>query len=291
MTPAQRRDTDAFLDHRERLVRVAYRMLGSVSDAEDVVQDAWLRWQRADRSEVADPLAFLVRTTSRLALDRLRQLTARREEYHGEWLPEPFATNAPETEAIARDDLSMAMMRVLELLSPLERVVFVLREAFDYSHAEIGVIVGRTEPTVRQLAHRARLHVDESRPRYRTDPRTQRDLTERFLVATQTGDLEALLKLLAPDVTLVADGGGKVRAPLLPVVGADAVGRFLLAVGAREAGRIAASAAVVNDGPAIVVSSAAGVQAVIALDVTEGRIGRIYLVGNPDKLRAMSRLG
>lgn len=289
VTATEASGLDAFVAHRERLVRVAYRMLGSVSDAEDVVQDAWLRWQRADRSEVADPLAFLVRTTSRLALDRLRRVASQREEYHGEWLPEPMATSAPEDEALAREDLSMAMLRVLESLSPIERVVFVLREAFEYSYADIGEIVGRAEPTVRQLARRARVHVEQSKPRYTADPQTRREVTERFLAATQTGDLEALLGLLAPDVTLVADGGGKVRAPLLPVVGAEAVSRFLLAVGAREGGRIRAAITHVNDGPGIVVSSNAGVEAVIALDVDGGRVAQIYLVGNPDKLHAMSR--
>lgn len=278
-----------FTEHRERLFRVAYRMLGSVSDAEDVLQEAWLRWSRVDRTEIRDPLSLLVRTTARLALDRMRRIKARREAYIGVWLPEPLPT-APEEAAIASEAVSMAMLRVLETLSPLERAVFVLREAFDLPYDEIGEILDRKPPAVRQLARRARQHVDQRRSRFETDRPTHQKVTEQFLAATRTGDLPALMAVLAPGVTLIADGGGKVRAPLLPVVGADKVARFLLAVAAREQSSASVVTASLNGGLAVIVTSATGPGAVLELDVVEDRVQTIYLIGNPDKLAPMSRI-
>ena len=210
-------ETDVFEEHRPVLMGVAYRMLGRVADAEDVVQEAWLRWSGADRSEVREPRAYLVRVTTRLAIDRLRQVKARGETYVGPWLPEPYVTDfgdtVPDTaeQAVLADSVSLAVLVVLESLSPLERAVFVLREAFGYPYADIAAMLDRGEPAVRQLAGRARRHVEERRPRYEVDPAERRDLTERFLAAAGGGDLEGLMSLLAPDVRLVGDSGGKVQ--------------------------------------------------------------------------------
>lgn len=212
--------TDVFEEHRPVLQGVAYRMLGRLADAEDVVQEAWLRWSGADRSGVRDPRGYLVRVTTRLAVDRLRQIKARGETYVGPWLPEPYVTDfgdtVPDTaeRAVLADSVSFAVLVVLESLSPLERAVFVLREAFGYPYAEIAAMLERGEAAVRQLAGRARSHVDERRPRYDVDPVQRRDLTERFLAAAADGDLEGLMAILAPDVRLVGDSGGKSRAPL-----------------------------------------------------------------------------
>src|SRR5215218_7624451 len=197
-----------FGEHRNLLIAVAYRILGRVTDAEDVVQDAWLRWVNARPSEVANPSAFLVRVTTRLAIDRLRRAKARRESYVGPWLPEPLITDRDLAEDVElAESISMAMLIVLETLSPLERAVFVLREAFGMPYSEISEILGRSEPAVRQLARRARDHVRERSPRFDADQATRRQVTERFLEAAVGGDLDALMEILAPGVTLVGDGG------------------------------------------------------------------------------------
>jgi RNA polymerase sigma-70 factor (ECF subfamily) len=191
----------AFEAQRDLLTGVAYRIVGQVADAEDVVQEAWLRWQRVDWSGVREPRAFLVRVVTRLAIDRLRRRQARREEYPGEWLPEPVATDLdPAAEAVRAETLEMAMLVVLETLSPLERAVFVLREAFGFTHAEIADALGRTEPAVRQLASRAHRHVRERRPRFEPDPIRRHAVMQGFLSATLNGDVEGLLRVLAPGV-------------------------------------------------------------------------------------------
>src|SRR5215204_5926540 len=220
-----------FDEHRGLLISVAYRVLGSVTDAEDAVQEAWLRWSGVDHSGVDNPRAFLVRVTTRLAIDRLRRAKARRESYVGPWLPEPILTRQdPAEDAAMAESVSMAMLVVLETLSPLERAVFVLREAFGMPHAEIAEVLGRKEEAVRQLARRARAHVRERRSRFDADQTEQRRVTERFLEAATGGDLEALMAVLSPGVELVADGGGKAPAPLRPLHGSEEVGRFLLAI-------------------------------------------------------------
>ena len=224
-----------FDEHRDLLMSVAYRVLGSVTDAEDAVQEAWLRWSGVDPLEVTDPPAFLVRVTTRLAIDRLRRAKARRESYVGPWLPEPILTGRDVAEDVAlAESVSMAMLVVLETLSPLERAVFVLREAFGMSYAEIADVLGRKEEVVRQLGRRARDHVQERKSRFEADQSAQRRVTERFLEATSSGDLDALMRVLAPEVTLVADGGGRALAPRRPVRGAEKAARFLLAVATEE---------------------------------------------------------
>jgi RNA polymerase sigma-70 factor (ECF subfamily) len=245
-----------FEGYRDLLVGVAYRILGRVADAEDVVQEAWLRWTNVDFSEVADPRAFLVRVTSRLAIDRLRRLKTRRESYVGPWLPEPVLTGRDVAEDVAlAESVSMAMLVVLETLSPLEREVFVLREAFGMPYAEIAEILGRSEAAARQLGRRARDHVRERSVRFETDQETRQRVTERFLEAALGGDVEALMEVLAPGVTLVADGGGRARAPRRPVHGADNVSRFMVAIATRPEQDLRTHLARVNGGPGIVVTS------------------------------------
>ncbi len=300
-TDAANAPARAFAAHRQFLIAIAYRILGQLTDAEDVVQEAWLRWSGVRTAEVADSRAYLVTITTRLALDRLRRLRARRETYVGDWLPEPLLTAPDAAEDVERaESIALALLVVLETLSPLERAVFVLREAFGFPHAEIAAILGRDEAAVRQLARRARVHVDERRPRFDTDRAAHRRLTERFLAACVSGEVSALLAVLAPDVALIADGGGKALAPRRPIRGADRVARFLTtsATPARTARFLASlgvatpsalsdlrvALAPVNGDVGIVASIGATTVTVIALDVADGAIRTIYLLANPDKL-------
>jgi RNA polymerase sigma-70 factor (ECF subfamily) len=286
--------TEVFEEHRPVLMGVAYRMLGRVADAEDVVQDAWLRWAQADRDEVREPRAYLVRVATRLAIDRLRQAQVRREAYVGPWLPEPLVTDfgptAPDTAeaAVLAESVSLAVLVVLESLSPLERAVFVLREAFGFPFAEIATTLERSESAVRQLAGRARKHVDERRPRFDVDPVEQRDLTERFLAAATGGDLEGLMTILAPDARLVGDSGGKSKAPLRVIESADKVGRFLL--GAAKGGGAGFTFRIVelNGGPAVLALVDGKPDSVFQVDVADGHVQCVYIVRNPDKLTSLA---
>ncbi|UQT61846.1 RNA polymerase sigma factor SigJ [Streptomyces durmitorensis] len=276
---------------------VAYRMLGRVVDAEDVVQDAWLRWSAADQAQVREPRAYLVRVTTRLAIDRLRHVQARREHYVGPWLPEPLVTDygptVPDTaeQAVLADSVSIAVLVVLESLSPLERAVFVLREAFGFPFSEIALTLDRGEPAVRQLAARARKHVDEGRPRYEVDPDERRNLTERFLAAAADGDLEGLMSLLAPDVRLVGDSGGKAKAPLRVIETADKVGRFLDGVarsGLREGAELEVRFLELNGADSVLLLVDGKPDSVFQLDVVDGQIASVYIIRNPDKLVGFS---
>ena len=287
-----------FHEHRGVLVSVAYRILGSVTDAEDAVQEAYLRWSGVDHSEIKDPRAFLVRVTTRLAIDRLRRARTRRESYVGPWLPEPILTRQdPSEEVEMAESVSMAMLVVLETLSPLERAVFVLREAFGMPYAEIAEVLGRREEAVRQLARRAREHVRERRTRFDADRDEQRRVTERFLEATSTGDFGALMAVLSPGVELVADSGGKALAPRRPVRGAQKVARFLLAVaterntarflqsiGSQPSGEVRVHLAPVNGDPGVVITAGNEPISALVLDVSDGLVQTIRLVANPDKL-------
>ena len=285
--------SDVFGEYRNLLFSVAYRILGSAADAEDALQDAWVRWSSADRSEVADPKAFLVRIVSNLALDRLRSAQVRRETYLGPWLPEPILTDAAEDVETA-ESVSMALLVVLESLSPLERAVFVLKEAFGFSYAEIATAVDRSEDTVRQAAHRARGHVQARRPRFHADGARRREVTDRFFAAATGGDINTLMELLAPDVTLWTDGGGKVRQAMRPVTGAERVAAWFAGISARPyQGIMPADMAVemveLNGGPGIVFTGAGRVIATLALDIDEdGRVVTIHNVANPDKLQAVA---
>ena len=277
---------DPFARHRSLLFTVAYEMLGSASDAEDVVQETWLRWSGVDQAEVRDPRAYLVRIVTRQALNRLRSLARRREDYVGEWLPEPLATT-PDVAADVElaESLSMAMLTVLETLGPAERAVFVLHEVFETPYEEIAEAVGKSPAAVRQIAHRARDHVAARRPRMPASPQEQQEAVERFLAAVRHGDLQGLLDILAPDVVIVADGGGLVAAARTPIRGAERAAAFL--VNAARSFDFEAKAAWLNGSPAVRIEIGGAVDTAVSLSVENGRITRIYAVRNPHKLTGL----
>ncbi len=289
---------EEFAAHRRLLFSVAYDVLGSVADAEDVVQETWLRWSRVDVGEVRDPRAYLVQVTTRQALNRLRADRARRETYVGPWLPEPLVAEddpaAEVVDAAARaESVSLAVLVVLETLSPLERAVFVLREVFGMSHEEVARSVERSPAAVRQIAHRAREHVQARRPRFDSDAAEQRRVTAEFLRACTAGDLDALLGMLAPDVVLTSDGGGRTHAALRPIRGADKVARFLVAVTADASGGGVPRFARVNGEIGVVGEQDGTTTWVGLLGVVDGRISQVFAVLNPDKLAhlATARVG
>jgi RNA polymerase sigma-70 factor (ECF subfamily) len=288
--------TQVFEEHRNLLFAVAYRMLGTVADAEDVVQDAWLRWSASDRAEVVEPKAYLVRIASNLALDRLRSAQVRRESYVGPWLPEPLLTSPDVAQdAEMADSVSMAMLVVLETLTPLERAVFVLHEVFGFAFGEIAQTLDRSEASVRQLGHRARAHVQARRPRFETGPAERRAATDRFFAAALGGDLNQLMEVLAPEVTLWTDGGGKVRAALRTISGADKVARWLVAVTDQtyagvEPHDMRLRHADINGHPGLVIDGPAGPITAMTADIDDlGRVLAIHLVANPDKLRPLAQ--
>ena len=274
---------DAFALHRSLLFTVAYEMLGSASDAEDVVQETWLRWADVDRTVVRDPRAYLVRIVTRQALNRLRTLARRREDYVGEWLPEPLLTS-PDVGADVElaESLSIAMLTVLETLGPVERAVFVLREVFETPYDEIAEAVGKSAAAVRQIAHRARDHVAARRPRVPVSTTEQQEAVERFLAAIRDGDMQGLLDVLAPDVVLVADGGGLVAAARRPIEGAERVVAFL--TGAARSADFEVKAVWLNGSPAFRIDIGGEVDTAVGLTVENGRVTRIYAIRNPHKL-------
>ncbi|WP_406235297.1 RNA polymerase sigma-70 factor [Nocardia sp. NBC_01009] len=273
--------TEAFVTHRNLLFTVAYEMLGSAADAEDVLQETWMKWADVDLDAVREQRAYLVRIATRQALSRLRTLGRRKESYVGPWLPEPLLTAPDVAEDVElADSVSMAMLLVLETLAPTERAVFVLREVFDLEYDEIAEAVDKTPAAVRQIAHRARAHVAARRPRGVVSAAETRDALEAFRRAIETGDLQSLLDLLAPDVVLLGDGGGVVQAALSPVVGAGSVAAVL--------GRIAAAASLqpaqVNGNPALILRLNGEIDTVVAVRIDEGLITGLYAVRNPAKL-------
>jgi len=281
------RSEDPFLAHRGLLFTISYQMLGSATDAEDVVQDTWLRWDaigEEKRAAVRDPRSFLVRMVTRKALDRLRSNARRREEYIGEWLPEPLLTAPDVAEDVElAESVSIAMLTVLETLTPAERAVFVLREVFDTPYDEIAAAIGKSAAAVRQIGHRAREHVAARRPRMEVSHDEQQQVVKRFLDAVTQGDLQGLLDVLAPDVVLVADGGGVVQAVRNPVTGAKKVANLL-----RPFTRLAPQAQMVptllNGAVGALIVDADGSDTAISFVVEQGRISRIYAVRNPAKL-------
>ncbi|GAA3587382.1 RNA polymerase sigma-70 factor [Nonomuraea rosea] len=277
--------TEAFVAHRSLLFTVAYEMLGSAADAEDVLQETWLRWMKVDLEQVRDQRAFLVRITTRRSLDRLRTMNRRKEDYVGSWLPEPLLTAPDVAEDVElAESVSMALMIVLETLSPTERAVFVLREAFGFSHDEIAAAVGKSPAAVRQIAHRAREHVDARRPRQEVAPNQVRAVLASFQRAYETRDLQGLLDVLAPQVVLISDGGGVKQASPRPITGAEKVARFIVG-GLGKAGVVLTSEhTVVNGNPALVLRVNGEIDGVIAVDVEDARIAGLYYVRNPEKL-------
>ncbi len=276
---------DSFVTHRSLLFTVAYEMLGSAADAEDVVQETWLRWADVDRTTVRDPRAYLVRTVTRQALNRLRALSRRREEYVGEWLPEPLLTSPDVASDVElAESISIAMLTVLETLTPTERAVFVLREVFALPFDEIAAAVDKTPAAVRQIAHRARAHVEARRPRTQVSRSEQQQVVERFLAAMETGDVQGLMDVLAPDVGWIADGGGKAAALRQPLHGAEQVvavlSRFTAVAPNAELRTVW-----LNGAPAIRIEAGEKFgSTAVSLVVEGGRISRIYAMRNPDKL-------
>ncbi|CAN7305542.1 sigma-70 family RNA polymerase sigma factor [Devosia sp. LjRoot16] len=272
----------SFEPHRPRLTRVAYRMLGSVADAEDVVQDAFLRWHTTDRSEVDNAEAFLVRVVTRLCLDVLKSSRRKRETYIGPWLPDPVV----ESEADMAEDVTLPLLLALERLSPLERAAFLLHDVFGMEFDEVATAIDREPAACRQLAARARQHVHEARPRFAVDQRRGLEFAEAFFAASQTGDMAMLKSMLAADITVTADGGGKRPAGPVPIVGFDAVMRLM-----ERMARMFANApsqlvrfATINGLPGFVTLEADGELQTTALEIVDGKIAGIYVVRNPDKL-------
>jgi RNA polymerase sigma-70 factor, ECF subfamily len=282
--------TTAFLLHRNLLFTVAYEMLGSAADAEDVLQETWLRWAGVDLEIVHDQRAYLVRITTRQALGRLRALGRRKEAYVGPWLPEPLLTTPDVADDVElADSVSMAMLLVLETLMPAERAVFVLREVFDVPYDEIAEALGKSPAAVRQIAHRAREHVAARRPREVVSPAETKAALEAFQRAAETGDLQNLLDILAPDVVFLGDGGGFVQAVRAPVVGAAKVSR-ILALGLPAIGAPGSLQPThVNGYPALVFRVDGEIDTVIALHVAGGLITGLYAVRNPAKLSRMDQ--
>lgn len=273
--------TDAFVAHRNLLFTVAYEMLGSAADSEDILQETWLRWADVDLRTVRNQRAYLVRITTRMALSRLRTLSRRKESYVGPWLPEPLLT-APDVadDVELADSVSMAMLLVLETLAPTERAVFVLREVFGLEYDEIAEAVDKSHAAVRQIAHRARTHVAARRPREVVSPAETRGALDAFRRAVETGDVQRLLDIIAPDVVLLTDGGGVVQAALEPVVGAEQVARLLSGLGEVVALRPTR----VNGHPALTLCVDGKVDTVLAARVDDGLITGLYAVRNPAKL-------
>ncbi|CAM5234474.1 RNA polymerase sigma24 factor [Streptomyces xanthochromogenes] len=279
-------EEDAFSEHRALLFTIAYEMLGSVADAEDVLQESYLRWSAVDAAGVGHPRAYLVRVVTRQALNHLRAVKARREEYVGTWLPEPIRTGpAVSEDVVLAESVSMALMLVLETLNPTERAVFVLHDVFGYPHGEIAASVGKSEVTVRQIAHRARMHVHARRRRFEPDSAATREIVQRFLRATSTGEIQTLMDLMAPDVVQMSDGGGKVSAARRPVVGSADVARFVLGVARTsitEATEI--EPATYNGMPAARFLADGELDWLVAFEIRGGLITGLYALRNPDKL-------
>ncbi|MEV6810825.1 RNA polymerase sigma-70 factor [Micromonospora sp. NPDC051296] len=282
--------TEAFVAHRNLLFTVAYEMLGSAADAEDVLQETWLRWAGVDLDMVRDQRAYLVRIATRQALSRLRTLGRRKETYVGSWLPEPLLTAPDVAEDVAlADSLSMAMLLVLETLGPTERAVFVLREVFDLGYDEIAEAVDKSPAAVRQIAHRARAHVAARRPRGVASAAETRAALKAFQRAVETGDLQSLLDILAPDVVALSDGGGVKQAVPRPTVGADKVAR-LFGVGLRQVGaEMSVEPAQINGSPALIVRLNGELDGVLAVRVEDGLVSGLYYVRNPEKLSRVER--
>jgi RNA polymerase sigma-70 factor (TIGR02957 family) len=280
---------DPFVAHRNLLFTVAYEMLGSAADAEDVLQESWLRWADTDRSPVRDPRAYLIRIVTRQALNRLRTLSRRREQYVGEWLPEPLLTGPDVAEDVElAESVSIAMLTVLETLTPTERAVFVLREVFEMPYDEIAEAIGKSPVSVRQIARRAREHVAARRPRVQVSRSEQQAVVERFLTALQTGQLQELMDLMAPDVVLIADGGGLAAAVLAPIHGAAPVAT-LLARANQAPADVETTNGWLNGAPAGRIEFDGELGTAVSLVVENGRVTRIYLMRNPQKLTRLDQ--
>ncbi len=277
--------TDAFVKHRNLLFTVGYEMLGSAADAEDVLQETWLRWAEVDQDEVRDDRAYLVRITTRLSLNRLRTLARQRETYVGPWLPEPLLTTPDVADDIElADNVSTAMLVVLETLTPTERAVFVLREVFDVGYDEIADAVDKSPAAVRQIAHRARNHVEARQPREQVSSRHREAILDRFVLAVESGDLQSLMDVLAPDVVLMTDGGGFKQAALRPILGRDKAVRFLEGAATKGGPVDAVHRTMINGRPGLAFVVDGSVDTLLTILVEDGVVAGLYAVRNPAKL-------
>jgi RNA polymerase sigma-70 factor, ECF subfamily len=282
---------DIFEDHRPALARLAYRMLGSLADVDDVLQEAYLRWTRDDRERVQSPRAYLFSIVTRLCIDQRQAVEARKQTYIGPWLPEPVVesgASGPSDRIEAAESVSMAFLLVLESLSPVERAAYLLRRVFDYDYDEIARILGKSEPSCRQLVSRAEQRVFDRRPRFETDPAEAERLTDAFLQACATGELGGLVQLLAADAVLYSDGGGKVSAALAPIRGAHKIARFFLGILKKAPQGLEVRRVRVNGQPGLVTLIDGQIYLVLTLDVVDGRIANCFVVRNPDKLARVS---
>ncbi|QNP40966.1 RNA polymerase sigma-70 factor [Lysobacter solisilvae (ex Woo and Kim 2020)] len=278
-----------FETYRSRLLGLAYRLLGSRSDAEDVVQDAWLRWHQADRSAIRDAEAWLVTATTRLGIDRLRLVRNERENYPGPWLPEPLTVDTsptPESRADIGSQVSLAFLSLLERLGPEERAAFLLKEVFDYDYAQVAELIGHSEANCRQMVHRARQRVQAERPRFEVEPDTHRRLLERFMYATQAGDRAAIMQLLHANATLVSDGGGKVTATIRPLQGSDRIADLFWALSRRAGDELKTRIGSVNGEPALMRWYQGRLHSITTITIEDDRIAQVLSVLNPDKLPA-----
>lgn len=283
---------DEFASHRSALFGIAYRMLGTVADAEDMVQETFLRWQAQERSAIRTPRAWLTSTVTRLCIDQLRSARRQRGEYYGVWLPEPLVESqapSPADNAALADSLSMAFLTMLESLSPEERAVFLLREAFDYEYEEIARVVDKSEAACRQIVSRSRQHLAQRKLRFAASPLQAEGVVRQFLAACANGDTRSLLSVLAEDVTLITDGGGRVRAAGRPIHSADHVSRFFVGIRRRVPSHAEYRFTLVNQRPGLVVISDGVVNNVFSFEIDGGHIRTIYLVRNPDKLQRLQR--
>ncbi|MDP1625633.1 sigma-70 family RNA polymerase sigma factor [Parvibaculum sp.] len=284
-------DTDRIFErHRGRAFAVAYRILGSASDAEDAVQEAWLRWRGTDTAGIRNPEAWLVTTVARLAIDQLRTARARRETYIGPWLPEPIVSAAresdptPEDRLSLADDISMALLHVLERLAPEERAAFLLHDAFDYDYGELAALLGKSEAACRQTVSRARRRVQETHPRFDTSAREHARLAAAFSAAISSADPQALIACFTEDVVFYSDGGGKAIAALNPIHGADHVMRFFFGILKKRPEALNARPALVNGLPGFVMTEGETIHSTLGFAITGGKISALYMMRNPDKL-------
>jgi RNA polymerase sigma-70 factor, ECF subfamily len=282
---------DIFEDHRPALARLAYRMLGSLADVDDVLQEAYLRWTRDNRERVQSPRAYLFSIVTRLSIDQRQAVDARKQTYIGPWLPEPVVESGatgPSDRIEAAESVSMAFLLVLESLSPVERAAYLLRQVFDYDYEEIARILGKSEPSCRQIVSRAEQRVFDRRPRFEPDAATAERLTDAFLRACATGELEGLVRILAADAVLYSDGGGKVAAALAPIRGADKIARFFLGIMKKAPPDIEVRRVRVNGQPGLMTLIDGQIYLVLTLDIVDGRIANCFVVRNPDKLARVS---
>jgi RNA polymerase sigma-70 factor (ECF subfamily) len=278
---------ESFNAHRGQLFGIAYRMLGSVAEADDLVQETWLRWQKQDLEKVSSPKAWLISTITRLCIDQLRSARRQREEYYGVWLPEPLVENAPvspENSAMLAESLTMAFMLLLETLDPVERAVFVLREVFDYDYADIAAIVGKSEANCRQIVRRSKLQL-ATPPVTVTPSEAARRVVEKFMAAAAGGEVRDLLALLTADATLYSDGGGRVSAAGRPIHSADHISRFFVGIRDRQPAAVALRFVAINGRPGVLMSSGGHIFNAVSFDLDGERVRAIYIVRNPEKLK------